>query len=209
MFASRKVAGGLPVSRTGLCGALAIAILLGALAVGSPFAPRERVLSKSAGAVPPTPGPKSRTGAGVTATPVSTGSIGGELGAGETGARDTAGGPAGAPAGYVVAPLRISPAAADSRADHLEALPDPDRVGECPREPLESKVVRRGIDPADRWPTWWHVDGSLTKRVQQRLRDPKTGEVIGEEPRVVVLRPAGERRVPAEAKTPARTERSQ
>jgi len=39
---------------------------------------------------------------------------------------------------------------------------DEDGVGPCP-EPGLARVVRRGRD-ADGWATWWHADGSITKR---------------------------------------------
>lgn len=64
-------------------------------------------------------------------------------------------------------------------------VPDPDGVGPCP----EAKAfVRRGID-GDGLATWWHADGSMTKRAVQVLRD-----AAGNEHRVPVrvqVRPAG------------------
>lgn len=64
-------------------------------------------------------------------------------------------------------------------------VPDPDGVGPCP----EAKAfVRRGID-GDGLATWWHADGSMTKRAVQVLRD-----AAGNELRVPVrvrVRPAG------------------
>lgn len=41
-------------------------------------------------------------------------------------------------------------------------LPDPDGVGPCPEVGLP-RVLRRGRD-ADGWATWWHADGTMTKR---------------------------------------------
>jgi hypothetical protein len=41
-------------------------------------------------------------------------------------------------------------------------LADPDVVGPCPQAGLPA-VVRRARS-ADGWDTWWHVDGSITKR---------------------------------------------
>lgn len=51
-------------------------------------------------------------------------------------------------------------------------LPDPDGVGPLPAlaAKVESPVIRRGRD-GDGFATWWHADGSLTKRVEQTLRD--------------------------------------
>lgn len=46
------------------------------------------------------------------------------------------------------------------------ALADPDGVGPCPpsSSAIASPVVRRGLDPMDGLPTWWHADGRVTKR---------------------------------------------
>jgi hypothetical protein len=44
----------------------------------------------------------------------------------------------------------------------LDDIADPDRVGPCPQAGLPA-VIRRGRD-SDGRDTWWHVDGSLTKR---------------------------------------------
>jgi hypothetical protein len=49
------------------------------------------------------------------------------------------------------------------------ALPDPDGVGPCPAAYAHLPVARRGLDPEGR-PTWWHTDGSITTRIEQRLR---------------------------------------
>lgn len=57
---------------------------------------------------------------------------------------------------------------------------DPDQVGPCPEAGLPA-VARQGID-VDGAPTWWHADGSVTKRVSQ-VRD---GIAVP----VVVRRPA-------------------
>lgn len=48
-------------------------------------------------------------------------------------------------------------------------LPDPDRVGPCPEAYAHLRVERRGLDEEGR-PTWWHADGSVTKRIVQRVR---------------------------------------
>jgi hypothetical protein len=82
-------------------------------------------------------------------------------------------GPTAAPARGVAG---TGPGSRPSPAPGSEArveLADPDRVGECPPwngEAATSPTVRRGID-GDGFPTWWHADGSLTKRVVQTGRD--------------------------------------
>jgi hypothetical protein len=69
------------------------------------------------------------------------------------------------------------------------ALPDPDGVGPCPAAYAHLPVARRGLDPEGR-PTWWHADGSITTRIQQRLR--KDGEFFTV-PAILRMMPKGRR----------------
>ena len=74
------------------------------------------------------------------------------------------------------------------------AVADPDRIGPCPglgtRAPHASPVVRRAVDH-DGWPTWWHEDGSLTKRVIQEVREQDG--TLRRIPEVMRLTAAGKR----------------
>jgi hypothetical protein len=95
-------------------------------------------------------------------------------------------------------PLVVTPALAPASATALvpavlggaavdaDELPDPDEVGPCP-EPGLPPVLRRGRD-GDGLETWWHSDGSLTKRSTQRV----DGEVVPVTVRVLPARPLGE-----------------
>jgi hypothetical protein len=57
-------------------------------------------------------------------------------------------------------------------------------LGPCPAD-VASPVVRSGLD-ADGWPTWWHADGSKTKRVLQHVGGAGV-------PAIVRMQPAGDR----------------
>jgi hypothetical protein len=83
-----------------------------------------------------------------------------------------------------VTPVHAVPLATRAASPAGATLPDPDRVGDCPRKGIA--VLRRGIDPADGRPTWWHVDGTITKRGVQRLRD---GDVTAEVPIILTMTP--------------------
>jgi hypothetical protein len=110
--------------------------------------------------------------------------------------------PGGAAAGADVQPpsVETTPISHTSAALRLPSVVQPDEktaeqtredeasVGPCPRQPLTSPVTRSGIDQ-DGWPTWWHEDGSVTKRVRQTERDPFSGKVVSVAWRVVVARP--------------------
>jgi hypothetical protein len=65
------------------------------------------------------------------------------------------------------APIEAAPAVA---VQSVGGLPDPDRVGPCPEAYASLAVARRGLDEEGR-PTWWHVDGTITKRIVQRVRE--------------------------------------
>lgn len=71
---------------------------------------------------------------------------------------------------------------------------DPDHVGPCPQVDLPA-VLRRGRD-ADGQDTWWHADGSITKRgtrtiagqaVPFVMRMPATPESVGRDTPVRVV----------------------
>ena len=51
---------------------------------------------------------------------------------------------------------------------HHGAAPEED-VGACPERYADLPVLRAGRDQ-DGWPTWWHADGTITKRAVQRVR---------------------------------------
>ncbi len=155
------------MNRSSMFGALAVGILLLALAVGNPFLPLPRRAA---------PGPHATQPDGPTAMPasLSTQAIG------SVPLRMTA---APAPA---AASRDTGAADSDDSSEFATDLPDPDRIGPCPRAGIA--VVRRGIDPLDGRPTWWHADGSMTKRVQQVVRNADD-EVLGEMPGYVTLRP--------------------
>lgn len=77
------------------------------------------------------------------------------------------------PAEQIAPNLRGAERVAASAPAADAGLPDPDGIGPLPKAAgtVSSPVVRRGRD-ADGWPTWWHADGSLTKQVEQTLREP-------------------------------------
>lgn len=106
---------------------------------------------------------------------------------------DRAGG-GGAEGDVPAAPLVVTPVLAPASASMAveregaavvdpDDLADPDEIGPCP-EPGLPPVLRRGRD-ADGLETWWHTDGSLTKRSTQRV----DGEVVPVTVRVLPQRP--------------------
>ena len=87
--------------------------------------------------------------------------------------------PAVAPVEPAPAPARSEPLAMTAISAPAAEIPDPDNLGTCPQwggSTSISPVVRRAID-ADGWPTWWHADGSLTKRVLQGVRDAEGNQL--------------------------------
>lgn len=48
------------------------------------------------------------------------------------------------------------------------AVPFDEDVGPVPARYADLEVVRAGRD-RDGWPTWWHADGTITKRARQRV----------------------------------------
>ena len=83
------------------------------------------------------------------------------------------------PEAGVAAPARSAPPAPATSAPAI----DPDRIGPCPESGLP--VVRQGRD-LDGLDTWWHADGSITKRTVTEIEGVPM-------PAIVRLRPAGER----------------
>jgi hypothetical protein len=83
------------------------------------------------------------------------------------------------------------PAAAAPRPNEVV---DPDRIGSCPEAGL-APVVRQGRD-LDGLDTWWHADGSITKRTVTEIG----GVAV---PAIVRLRPAGARMLRTQTGTPA------
>ena len=167
-----------------LCFALAITVLLGALVIGNPCARCGTTGKDGAGDPGLAPGRRASapgTGASESDRPIPVQPA--AAGASAQAAQASLARPV--QEGIEPAALRLSsPRTASSE------LPDPDRVGECPREGVFPRVIRRGID-VDRWPTWWHLDGSLTKRVVQNLSD-ESGVVV-RAPAVMVLKPGKHR----------------
>jgi hypothetical protein len=138
-----------------LCAGAAVALLLLSLGVGNPFRAQ-----RATTADPPVERAETETrwrGSEMVAPIRSRPAL-----QQEPSTADVPGAPRVVPAVLGAQPLASHATFVRNEAMGADPVADPDGVGACPQNGLPS-VTRRGLD-GDGCATWWHADGSITKR---------------------------------------------